>query len=298
MSKHLVSLVYRKKIGSMMRKAVLSYMADRANDDGSGIWCSKGTIANEIEASRQGVITTIKSLVDDGLLVEDGQRKCQNGFTVEYRIDVKKVHALAFVTGKDLDVSKIGPVTQDDMTCQSGVHDLSTGFTQTSRNHPEPSKKPAAQADAFETAWKLYQSCPLKAGQTKKLAKAQWPKAVKRAGGADPILKALQRDVAARVNPEGFIGSLPDMHRWLSRDKWQDGDDAPAPLQASELTEAEWVNAMRHWVDTLEWLAAGASPAPDQPGCLAPAKMLRHAAKLRPELADNINRNLLKDQAA
>lgn len=297
MSKHLVSLVYRKKIGSMMRKAVLSYMADRANDDGSGVWCSKGTIANEIEASRQGVISTIKSLVDDGLLIEDGQRKCQNGFTVEYRIDVKKVHALPFVTGKELDVSKIGPVNGNDMTCQPRLHDLSTPFTQTSQNHPEPSKKPAAQADAFEEAWKLYQSCPHKAGQTKKLAKAQWSKAVKRASGSEPILKAIAATLAKQRKAEGFIESLPDMHRWLSRDKWQDAPVIQVET-AADLTADEWATAMRHWVDTREWLAGYISPAPDEPGCMAPANMLRHAAKLRPELADDINRNLLKDQAA
>jgi biotin operon repressor len=297
MSKHLVSLVYRKKIGSMMRKAVLSYMADRANDDGSGVWCSKATIANEIEASRQGVITTIKSLVDDGLLIEDGQRKCANGFTVEYRIDVKKVHALAFVTGKDLDASKIGPVNEADVTRQPDVRDTSTPLTQTSLNRPKPSIKPAAQADAFEKAWKLYQSCPLKAGQTKKLAKAQWPKAVKRAGGADPILKALERDVAARINPEGFIGSLPDMHRWLSRDKWQDVETETQP-ELTDLTPDQWSRAMRHWVDTSEWLPAHISPAPDEPGCKAPAPMLRHAAKLRPELASQITGNIAAHERA
>ena len=291
MSKHLVSLVYRKKIGSMMRKAVLSYMADRANDDGSGVWCSKGTIANEIEASRQGVITTIKSLVDDGLLIEDGQRKCQNGFTVEYRINVKKLHALPFVTGKDLDVSKIGPVNEADVTRQPDLHDPSTPLTQTSLNRPEPSKKPAAQADAFEKAWKLYQSCPLKAGQTKKLAKAQWPKAVKRAGGADAILKSLERDVAARINPEGFIASLPDMHRWLSRDKWQDVEPEAEPV-STELTQDQWSRAMRHWVDTGEWLPAHICPPPDEPGCKAPAPMIRHAMKLRPDLANDIAVNL------
>jgi biotin operon repressor len=295
MSKHLVSLVYRKKIGSMMRKAVLSYMADRANDDGSGVWCSKGTIANEIEASRQGVITTIRSLVDDGLLIEDGQRKCQNGFTVEYRIDVKKLNALPFVTGKDLDVSKIGPVNDDDMTCQPGLHDLSTPFTQTSQNHPEPSKKPDGD---FEAAWKIYQSCPHKAGQTKKTARGVWPKAVKRAGGSAIILKALKAVAAKQRSAEGFVENLPDMHRWLTREKWNDVLPVTAGEPPAEMNEAEWATAMRHWVDTGEWLIADVSPAPDQPGCKAPAKMLRHAAKLRPELADRLLQNLKLGAAA
>lgn len=87
MSRILVTLVYERKIGSMLRKAVLSCMADRANDDGSGIWLSKGRIADEIEASRRSVITAIQGLVDDGLLIDHGLRKA--GSTHEYSIHVE-----------------------------------------------------------------------------------------------------------------------------------------------------------------------------------------------------------------
>jgi hypothetical protein len=98
--------------------------------------------------------------------------------------------------------------------------------------------------------------------------------------------------VAKRVNPDGFVSSLPDMHRWLSQERWQ--DVAPAETQAlkTDLSHDEWTRAMRHWVDTTEWLAGHICPAPDQLGCIAPDPMMRHAAKLRPELADHINRNI------
>jgi hypothetical protein len=36
MSRKVATLVYSKQVGSMARKAVLAYFADRANDDGSG----------------------------------------------------------------------------------------------------------------------------------------------------------------------------------------------------------------------------------------------------------------------
>jgi hypothetical protein len=55
---------------------------------------------------------------------------------------------------------------------------------------------------------------------------------------------------------------------------------------------------MRHWVGTDEWLAGHVCPAPDQPGCTAPEAMLRHAARLRPELAENINRNIEQRKVA
>jgi hypothetical protein len=45
-------------------------MADKASDYGTGIWASKQTMADELEVSKQTVITTIKGLVADGLLVE------------------------------------------------------------------------------------------------------------------------------------------------------------------------------------------------------------------------------------
>lgn len=256
MSKHLVSLVYRKKIGSMMRKAVLSYMADRANDDGTGIWCSKATIANEIEASRQGVITTIKSLVDDGLLVEDGQRKCSNGFTIEYRIDVKKLAGLPFVTGKNMDGSKSVPVKEVDVA-------PSTTFTPpvspVDTNLPEPPLEPSNTSDGFEEAWKLYNSTKLKVGQTKKSAKAQWPKAVKRAGSPERLLKAIETEVAKRRSPKGFVSSLPDMFRWLRDDRWQDAEREakPVPTQstpAPELSDLE--RAFDYLARTGDWIGA------------------------------------------
>jgi len=127
-------------------------------------------------------------------------------------------------------------------------------------------------------------------------------------------LPKIVKSILAQTSPESLLAAVAACYS-TERHKTDDGQYAPAiyswlkdgvwknwvadqPVTAAELTESEWINAMRHWVDTLEWLAAGASPAPDEPGCLAPAKMLRPAAKLRPELADHINRNLLKDQAA
>lgn len=92
MSRKLVTLVYERKIGSMLRKAVLSCMADRANDDGSGIWLSKGRIADEIEASRRSVITAIQGLVDDGILIDNGLRRA--GSTHDYSIRVETLLAM------------------------------------------------------------------------------------------------------------------------------------------------------------------------------------------------------------
>lgn len=90
----------------------------------------------------------------------------------------------------------------------------------------------------------------------------------------------------------------PALDRWLAGEKFESWLPDPQASAPAEMTEAEWATAMRHWVDTGEWLASDASPAPDEPGCKAPAKMLRHAAKLRPDLAESLLANLKLGAAA
>lgn len=94
MSRFVAALVYRKRIGSMARKSILAYCAERANDDGSGVWASKVRIANEVECSKQTVISTLNSFVEEGILKEIGKRKSPHGYTIEYAIVVSAVMAL------------------------------------------------------------------------------------------------------------------------------------------------------------------------------------------------------------
>lgn len=94
MSKDVAQLVYSRKTGSSVRKAVLASMAERANDDGTGVWISKVRIARETEFSRKAVIEAIKAMVADGLLIDNGLRK--SGSTVDYTICVKAVERLPF----------------------------------------------------------------------------------------------------------------------------------------------------------------------------------------------------------
>lgn len=117
MSRKLVDLVYSKRCGSMARKAILVAMADRANDDGSDIWVSKVRIAEEVECSKQTVISVIRELEADGLLKADGKRRCGHGYTVTYNIHVPAVLSLpdARDRGPKLDPaqSNSGPVKNE-----------------------------------------------------------------------------------------------------------------------------------------------------------------------------------------
>ena len=114
MSNKVITLIYSRKVGSAHRKAVLSYMADKASDGGEGVFCSKGTIADETEIARSTVFKIIKELVADGLIVEVGKRACTNGHTVIYDMILPQIEALPIADSdaekrRDQSVSRTSP---------------------------------------------------------------------------------------------------------------------------------------------------------------------------------------------
>ncbi|MBO9724329.1 MAG: hypothetical protein J7530_08140 [Novosphingobium sp.] len=137
MSNHLTSEVDKRQVGSMARTAVMRLMADKASDDGSGIWASKQRMAEEIGTTRQTIITTIKSLIEDGLIGECGQRACENGYTVEYLINVQALRSLPLVPCHEKDHMEAStrkaalPVKQLYATRQAPLPHPSSSFTQT-----------------------------------------------------------------------------------------------------------------------------------------------------------------------
>ncbi|WP_299937635.1 hypothetical protein [uncultured Pelagimonas sp.] len=87
------------------------FLADKASDDGSDIWCSKGTIRQHTELGETTVKRTIRAFLQEGILVETGKRRCKNGFTVVYQIDLGRVRTLQPITGLDTEMeSSVGPV--------------------------------------------------------------------------------------------------------------------------------------------------------------------------------------------
>lgn len=153
MSRKLVTLVYERRIGSMMRKAVLAYMADRANDNGTGIWVSKKRIAREIEASRSGVINVVKDLVASGLLIDNGVINGRS--TYDYTIDVPLLRSLPVVENDekgcpDLDTppdqKTTPPVYPVDTPCPPGRHEPSLNSP---LNYGESRERRAAEAEAL-----------------------------------------------------------------------------------------------------------------------------------------------------
>lgn len=158
MSHHVVSEVYKRQVGKMPRVPLLALMADKASDDGRGIWASKQTLADELGCSKQTVITTVDNLIADGLLKVVGDRACSNGHTVEYRIDIDALEALPLVgcharkASKKLTGQKSGPVKKIDPTGQKSGPDQSKVLTQTFLEPPLNKEPPSPLCRGRESA--------------------------------------------------------------------------------------------------------------------------------------------------
>ena len=90
MSNLVSNLVQTKKVGSNTQKSILMYMADKASDDGSGIWVSKKNMAADLEMAIRTLQTNIRDMVSAGIITEAGQ-KHKNGYTVDYTINLERV---------------------------------------------------------------------------------------------------------------------------------------------------------------------------------------------------------------
>lgn len=187
MSNHVSSEVYKRQLGSLTRKAVMALLADKASDNGTGIWASKQTMADELDTSKQTMITTIKSLVADGLLIEVGHRRCQNGYLVEYAIVVHALRQLPHVKAHHADQSSsltsqaALPVKQIYPTSQAALPDRSSSLTQTSLepslNHTPPTprrgEERAGSLSQIPDDWKVPDRLALPAAIA--ALAAQWP---------------------------------------------------------------------------------------------------------------------------
>jgi hypothetical protein len=114
MSWKIANLCADRIFGSAARKQIIMFLADKASDDGSGIWCSKGTIQRHTELGESTVKRTITDFLREGILIETGRRPCKNGFTVIYRIVLDRVMALESSAEPDEGTgSTVDPVQRD-----------------------------------------------------------------------------------------------------------------------------------------------------------------------------------------
>ena len=117
MSHYVTSACMPRKFGSATRKQIISFLADKASDDGSGIWCSKGTIAQNTELSKSTVKRIILEFLNEGLISETGKRANSHGFTIEYCTNLERVEALSLTTKPSVQTgSTVNPVPDEPQT--------------------------------------------------------------------------------------------------------------------------------------------------------------------------------------
>jgi hypothetical protein len=205
MSWRVANTCAERKFGSATRKQIIMFLADKASDDGSGIWCSKGTIQRHTELGETTVKRAIRAFLKEGILVETGSRTCKNGFTVVYRIDLTKVEALEPTLEPEIETgSTVGPVQSGPGT---GATVAGVPGPPRPPNHPKtilkpPTRKREAAEDA--EAVKILAAYPPDRLRSKAACLNQIEGAMKEGIKPEDLLKAVQ---AYATDSAGFTRS-------------------------------------------------------------------------------------------
>jgi hypothetical protein len=103
-------------------------------------------------------------------------------------------------------------------------------------------------SEDFETFWKLYQSAPDRvSSQTKPKAFHEW-KQIVAFDGAERLLEAARRAIEEqkrKKSADEFVGSLPDLFRWLRDGKYEVYLEEHKPQRAGRW----WDEGNRCWVE-------------------------------------------------
>lgn len=240
-----------RRFGSAARKQIIMFLADKASDDGSGIWCSKGTIQRHTELGESTVKRTISDFLKEGILIETGRRPCKNGFTVIYRIVLARVMALESMTEPDEGTgSTVDPVQTEPGTGATVDGVRGPGWTP---NHPETIHKPptrkraeaaAVEDERFEKIWSAF---PKDRQRGKAASLARIAEAVKE--GIDPadLLRAVQ---AYAAESEGFTRSkVCFADNWFQSRRWQVYlERIEAEREATEAVKADHHARLVGWI--------------------------------------------------
>lgn len=264
MSWHIVAKVYSRRVGSATRKAILAYFADKASDDGRGVWASKATIAAELEMGRSTVIRTVNDLVSDGILSVTGEHKVKNGATVEYAVNIAAIDRLPKAakpatdpkdpshsgTGVDVDQSQSGtkPVPErDPYPSRSGTQTS----LRTSHEHPPLICPPPG----FDDFWSVV---PRKVA--KGAAEKAWAKAVKKAP-PETIIAGMRVYARSREGEDPTYTAHPAT--WLNAERWT--DEPPPPSQPKRTTTDGRLDAAMRAAARFDEMDSGPGAYPSQP---------------------------------
>lgn len=168
MSYHVEYRCSNRKFGSAPRKQIAMYLANKAGDDGSGIWCSKHTIARDTELSLATVKRTIRDFLAEGILIAIGMRETsRHGQTVIYRIalevvdELEPLHAAKgpFGTGVTVNPVQPAPATGVRVTPRPGSQRPPNNPKNNPMNRPlSRHEPPEAKEEDLQPIWDAFPS--------------------------------------------------------------------------------------------------------------------------------------------
>lgn len=280
MSHIATGIVQRRRVGSASSKSVLMLMASSASDDGTGIWTSKTNMAADLEISKRTVQRTVDTLLERGLISEIGQRKCRNGFTVEYRINLNRIENLPLTrdTMTPLDTTyrgdTVSPVTPrhptGDTVSPLGVTQCHPNHTGTIKEYIAPTESAqnldldidGDQVKGFEDTLTKFLNVYPRIGSPE-ATMAALKKAIQK--GADPkhILQAARSYAEEQTgNDRRFIAYSEN---WLKQKRWEqftetkkNDPDAVRSFYAKAIKEGQrWVGGHLSAAAARELIALG-----------------------------------------
>lgn len=274
MSTEAVTWAKLYKAQNATEKAILLILGDYANGDGVS-WPGQQSISEQACCSKRTVIRVLDSLEERGIIARRERRRPDGSRTSD------EIVLVAFLQGDNLSPSaepRCHPVQAKVTPCPS------SGDTMSPLTTFEPSEEPSenqarakksssmpsdAECDAFQAAgpaqWFV------------SIARASRPlilsRAALRLGGMEKLIAAA-RTYSKRI--EDADSKPVSLNRWLQ--DWdlvrECAESGSSRLPMPETPKA-WARRVAHYQKTGEWLAAG--PAPEKPGCLAPAEVLAAA---------------------
>ena len=248
MSWRVANVCAERKFGSATRKQIIMFLADKASDDGSGIWCSKGTIQRHTELGETTVKRTIREFLKEGILVETGARGCKNGFTVIYRINLTKIEALELTAEPEIETG----ATVDPVQTGPGTGATVAGVPGPPRppNHPKTIHKPPTrkrEAAEDEGAEKILAAYP----PDRLRGKAECLSRIREALDAGTEVEGLLQAVKAYATESaGFTRSkVCFSDNWFRSERWRAYvEDIAKNREEKKTKEAQMLAGLASWI--------------------------------------------------
>jgi hypothetical protein len=240
-----------RRFGSAARKQIIMFLADKASDDGSGIWCSKGTIQRHTELSESTVKRTIINFLREGILIETGRRHCKNGYTVIYRIVLERVAALEPTAEPDIETG----VTVNPVQPEPGTGSTVNGVrgSRWTPNHPKTILKPptrrreaAEEVEDLETE-KILAAYPEDRIRDRRTSLRLIAAALKAGVEPDDLKQAIN---AYAKESEGYTRSkVCFSDNWFKMRRWEKGlAQIQADREKAREAEAKGRASLTEWI--------------------------------------------------